>query len=277
MMTLTIVADDTPHPRQPGLSSRHGFSLHAKTQNLNILYDFGAAGSLAANAKALNIALEDVDTAVLSHGHYDHAGGIPDFLAANSRATIYCGPGAFEPRWSIDSGTPREIGAGFSPSEETLRRFSVLHALEKKDSFVLLPAAPGHYTRPAGNARMLSGPDGSRLHDDFTDEVSLVLQGRSGLVLVSGCSHRGILNIAEQVKTYCPDCPLSALIGGLHLIDEEESDETLEATARQLKELCPEARIFTGHCTGQKAFDALRSVFGSRLEGLHVGKVLDIP
>ena len=275
-MTLTILAENHPHPEMSGLKSDHGFALHAQLEDSALLYDFGAEDTLLPNSKALGIDLSMIDTAILSHGHYDHADGIGDFLDHNDKAMIHHGRGAFQPRWSISKGSPREVGIKVIPTEEVVKRLTVVDSRIDKKTFVILPAATGHNRRPAGNAALLAGPEGNRLQDDFTDELTLVLRNPDlgGLVVVTGCSHRGILNIIDQIKTYCPECPIRALIGGFHLLDDKESQESLEAIGERMKKDLADTRIITGHCTGDESAAALQKIIGRELEILHVGMVI---
>ncbi len=273
-MTLTVIAEDHQNPEMPDLQSDHGFSLLADINDQQILYDFGSADSLENNSRILGIDLEKVDRAFLSHGHYDHSGGMEAFLKANSRATITHGRGAFQPRWSVGSGAPKDVGISMIPTDKVVDRLTAVDTMVVEDSYVILPAAPGHHERPAGNERLLAGPEGSRLPDDFTDELILALKTEDGLVVVSGCSHRGILNIVDQVKTYCPKCPIRALIGGFHLVDKYESEENIVRIAEKLKEALPQSRIFTGHCTGDKAMGILSERLGGQIQQLHVGMKL---
>lgn len=273
-MTLTILAEDNVNPDHPELKSDHGFSLLADTGEIRLLYDFGAEGTLLANSRMLDVDLGTVDTAVLSHGHYDHADGMEDFLSVNTKATIHHGRGAFHPRWSISKGSPRDVGISLIPTEKIVSRLAVIDSLTDSRSYTVLPAASGHRGRPAGNASLLSGPEGNRLQDDFTDELTLVLRNSKGLVVVSGCSHRGILNIIDQVKAYCSDCPIQALIGGFHLIDKDENEESLIAIGKRLKKDLPDTRIITGHCTGKKAAATLEETMGRSIERMHAGMVL---
>ena len=275
MITLTVVAENSPHPDRTDLVADHGFAALAELDDQTLLYDFGPEGSLTANAHALGIDLASVDVAVLSHGHHDHAGGLGAFLSANDRATVYHGRGAFHPRWSISGGPPKEIGVPLIPTEDVVARLRAVDLLDDRDKYVLLPAAPGYHPKPKGNGALLTGSAGARLQDDFTDEVTVVLRGPDGLVVLTGCSHRGILNIAEQVRTYCPDCPVSAVIGGFHLRDGQESEDEVGHIGEALDDKFPDARIITGHCTDKHAAGVIHEVFGDRYEGLHVGKVME--
>ena len=273
-MTLTVLAEDHENPDLPELDSEHGFSLLIDQNSSRILYDFGAKDSLRNNARHLGIDLGTVDTAILSHGHYDHADGMEYFLKENEKATIFHGRGAFHPRWSISRGTPRDVGVSMIPTDDVVRRLAAIDGLQDRDSFVILPAAPGHRARPRANARLLAGPEGNRLQDDFTDELTLVLRTGDGLVVVTGCSHRGILNIVEQVKTYCPECPVRALVGGFHLLDKEEDDDGIREIAKRMKKDLSDTRIITGHCTEGGTAAVLEESLEQPVERLKVGMTL---
>ena len=273
-MTLTILSENSSNPENPGLKAEHGLAVHVALDGYSILYDFGPKGTLLPNSEKLGISLETVSMGILSHGHYDHAGDLEAFLQVNDKARVYYGRNAFSPRWSISKGSPRDAGLPMKKDSDFADRLSVVKVLDKRDDFVILPAAPGFWARPTGNALLLAGSEGERLQDDFVDELTLVIHGKKGLVVLTGCSHRGILNIVDQVKTYCPKCPVSALIGGFHLVDKEESEENLRNIASRLATSLPESLIYSGHCTGKKAVDILAETFGDRYENMYVGKVM---
>lgn len=273
-MTLTILSENTANPQYPDLKVEHGLAIHVEMEGYRFLYDFGPKGTLVPNSRILGIKLEDVDEAVLSHGHYDHGGDLESFLEINKTAPVYHGRDAFVPRWSISEGSPREVGLPSVPKETLEGRLSVAEKLDDRDAFIILPAAPGHRAKPKGNSLLLAGPAGDRLQDDFVDELTLVIRGNDGLVVLTGCSHRGILNIVDQVRTYCPDCPITALIGGFHLRDGEESEKEVARVCSRLAHSLPETRVFSGHCTENTAGRVLRDTFSDRYEKLFTGMVM---
>ena len=271
-MTLTALVEDRANPDNPALSAITGFALHAALEDTSILYDFGDSGALMPNADALGIDLADVDTAVLSHGHHHHSGGLDAFLERNTKAAVLHGRGAFLPRWRIKGGPARDVGVSLNLSGDVVHRLQAVDSLDNRGSFVILPAAPGFQGRPADNTSLLAGPRGSRLPDDFTDELTLMLPSESGLVVVTGCAHRGILNIADQIAAYFADQKVAALIGGFHLLDEQESEDDLRRLAGKLAGILPEARIIAGHCTESRAVDVFGDIFGERFSTLCVGR-----
>lgn len=273
-MTLTVLSENTANPQYPDLKVKHGLAVHVELDDYRILYDFGSKGTLVPNSRILGVKLEEVNEAILSHGHHDHGGGLESFLKINKTATVYHGRDAFAPRWSISKGAAREVGLSFTPGGPLVERLSVVDKLDDRDAFIILPAAPGHWAKPKGNSLLLAGPAGERLQDDFVDELTLVIRGSEGLIVLTGCSHRGILNIVEQVKTYCPDCPITALIGGFHLRDGEESETDVAAVCSHLAESLPESRIFSGHCTEEKAGKILADTFTDRYRKLYSGMIM---
>jgi len=275
---LTILSENSPDPKNPRLKFGHGLAVHVEVNGKSILYDFGHGGTLISNAEELGIRLEDVDTAILSHGHYDHSGDMGEFLQINSKALIYHGRDAFSPRWSISKGSPRDIGVPpelIKMQKNLQERFSLVKDLNDQEEFVILPAAPGLRRKPSGNSLLLAGPEGERLQDDFVDELTLVIRDDEGLVVLTGCSHRGILNIVDQVKAYCNKCPIRALIGGFHMRDKEESDENIQYIAAQLAESLPESTIYSGHCSEHKAVGILEKTFGKRYGKMYTGRILN--
>ncbi len=277
-MTLTILSEDSPNPKNPELKSGHGLAIHVSVKGISLLYDFGPGGTLIHNSEKLGIRLEDVDVAILSHGHYDHSGDIKTFLEVNSKAVIYHGRDAFTPRWSISNGSPREVGIPAEIRElrdEKPERFALINDLYDREDFVILPAAPGLHSKPSGNSLLLAGNEGERLQDDFVDELTLVIRGEKGLVVITGCSHRGILNISEQIKAYCSKCSVNALIGGFHLRNKEESEENIRFIAGQLAESLPDSRIYSGHCTESNASSILGKTFGKRYGKMYTGRILE--
>ena len=274
-MTLTVLAENTANSENPRLKPKHGLSVHVSINDINVLYDFGPPGVLLHNARELGIKLEDVDIAVLSHGHLDHGGGIQEFIGINTKAVILHGRDAFIGRWSIRNSVPGSIAIPAEIRDNAAERFREVR--EKSfpyPEFVLLPATPGPYPRPADNGNLLSGNSGERLPDQFDDELTMGLRGEKGLVVLTGCSHRGILNIVNQVKVYCPKCSITGLIGGFHLRDGIEKPETIRKISKQLLADLPDAVLHTGHCTEPGAMQILKESWGDRVQGIPVGKTI---
>lgn len=250
----------------PQLRTEHGLSLLIECAGKRILFDTGATSAFAENASLLGLHLDSVDAAVISHGHYDHGGGIQRFLQLNSHASVWVSPHAFHPHFNAsgkDIGLPAELAA----HERICVASKPIHELYEGIS--LHSAAPLPCTYPAEGAGMKTIIDGQRVADDFRHEQYLLLREGPQRILISGCSHRGILNIAPYFR---PD----VLIGGFHFMKADVATDAprLNRAADLLLEL--PTRYYTGHCTGEAAFRLLKTRMGERLQAFRTGDVLNI-
>lgn len=247
------------------LCCEHGLSLYIETGRRKLLFDAGQTADFAENAKRMGVELSRVDTAVLSHGHYDHSGGFAAFRSLNPHAPVYASSYAFG---AFYNGTEKYIGV--DPDFKNLPGL-VLSCGEADlgDGITLY----------AGNIPLPRGIESYGLHvrtnsrllpDDFCHEQYLLIREGEKKVLFSGCSHRGILNIAEYFR---PD----VLVGGFHFMKLDpvgEGKKVLEAAAQSLLEL--NCIFYTGHCTGLAQYDFLKERMGEKLHYLAAGSVLDL-
>lgn len=248
------------------LAAEHGLSLYIETEKHHILFDTGQTDAFARNAELLGIDLSLVDTAVISHGHYDHTGGLLRFLSLNDRAPVYVQRKAFKRHKASDG---REIGMDRSlesnprivPTDDLLmldENLWLCTCNDKERPF------PSH----SGNLLMLRGED--FVQDDFCHEQYLCLRENGRLIVVSGCSHKGILNIVHWLR---PD----VLIGGFHFMSlpmDKNGPDELDAAARTLSAFPTE--YYTCHCTGKAQFDYLKQKLGNRLHYLAGGTSSEI-
>lgn len=227
--------------------TEHGLSLYIETENHKILFDMGQSCLFAENAAALGIDLSTVDMAVLSHGHYDHGGGLKTFLGINRKAPIYLNRHAFEPHYH---GTEKYIGLDtaladnerliFTDDTTVLAQGLTLYACAKKE-----PAKQQHNPESSG-LNVLE--NGKFLPEDFRHEQYLLVEEQGKKVLFSGCSHKGILGIADRFR---PD----VLIGGFHF-SKLPLDDTLKNFAEYLGTFHTE--YYTCHCTGKEQFKFMK-------------------
>lgn len=243
---------------RPDLTAEHGLSLYLETGSKKILFDAGQSSGFADNAERLGVDLSAVDFAVLSHGHYDHGGGLKCFREVNPTAPIYLSCYAFHHHCNASG---KEIGL-----EKNLQQAEPLAFVED-----VLKIAPG-LTLYSCNDRVrefptdTSGMTANGEPETFRHEQYLLVREGEKRILISGCSHKGILNI---VRWFQPDI----LIGGFHFMKIQD-EAVLKAAAEALLQYS--TVYYTGHCTGEAQFAYLKAIMGDRLHRIQTGAVLEI-
>lgn len=244
-----------------GFAYEHGLSLYIETEKMRILFDSGQSGAFADNAVKLGIDLGKVDVMILSHGHYDHSGGIGRFLELNNMAPVYISSKAFGMHYNAED---RYIGV-----DEELKnssRFVFVDDYEEiGEGITLYGADKINAVTPIDSAGLKIKAPSGMIPDTFRHEQYLMIEENDHKVLISGCSHNGILNIMETMK---PD----VLLGGFHFM--KKSVEEVKAPADKLMEY--DTKYFTCHCTGLEQFDCMKQIMGDRLSYLSAGRVIEV-
>lgn len=263
MKLITLMENTTDREE---LSAEHGLSLYIEACGKKILFDAGQTDAFAENADKLGVDLQQVDLAILSHGHYDHSGGLMRFLERNTRAKLYVHQDAFKPHFN-------STGSYIGPDPALLETGRVVFnpgLLELAPGLTLtdFSAAPRHY--PLDSAGLQMEQDGRLLPEDFRHEQYLLIREGEKTLCISGCSHKGILNITKWAD---PD----VLVGGFHFmnIDPQGAEKPrLDEAARVLLE--SKATFYTGHCTGLAPYAYLKKQMGDRLHYISTGIVIEI-
>ncbi len=243
MARLTILIENTK-PEGSRLVAEHGLSFLVETSQTRFIFDCGHTGAAFDNAKLLGVDLRGIKFAVLSHSHYDHAGGFPKLLDVATIETLYTGENFWEPKFSLDSYR----GCGFDKKLLTAR--GIEHRICRDeialdDTAWLVGNFKRRYDFETIPKKFLRGDN--KTPDDFSDEIVLVLREGDGLAVVTACAHVGVLNIVADVRERLAR-PIVSVIGGLHL-----SSATHDRIARTLDELrlLGVKKILPCHCSGE--------------------------
>lgn len=241
-MKITSLLENTTSDAR--FKTEHGLSLYIETDGHKILFDMGQTDLFAVNAEKLGISLEEVDIAVLSHGHYDHGGGLKKFLEINRKAPVYMSRYAFEPHYN---GTEKYIGLDVSLAENERLIFTGAET-EIGDGLTLYSCNEHARNHNLGSFGLKMKQNEEFVPDDFRHEQYLLIEEHGRRVLISGCSHKGIMDITEW---FAPD----VLIGGFHF-SKLPLDEKLAGYAKFLDGF--ETEFYTCHCTGVEQYEFMR-------------------
>lgn len=260
----------------PDFVCEHGLSFYIETENRRLLFDMGQTNLFLKNAEALGIDLSKVDTAFVSHGHYDHGGGLAAFLDVNDHAPVYVHEKAFEPHFSHKPEGIRDIGLDTAlETNPRLRRVAGVTQID--DRLTLFSDITGADCVPSGNRTLYERENGQYVPDRFAHEQSLIVREGDKAVLFTGCAHRGVVNICARAKALLGRDP-DVVVGGMHLFSpssgKSEPDEKIRAVASHLAQT--DSRYYTCHCTGPHAYDVLRGTLGERIAFLSAGSIVAI-
>jgi 7,8-dihydropterin-6-yl-methyl-4-(beta-D-ribofuranosyl)aminobenzene 5'-phosphate synthase len=269
---ITCIVDDRA-PAGAGLKAEHGASFLIESEDQGVLFDTGqSAAVLLQNLDALGFDPARIDALVISHGHDDHTGGLPALLDHAPGIPLHAHPDLFRPRFRKTDTGPRHVGPA-------LDREALAAVLDLRLSAEPSEVIPGVWTsgeivrrpEPEGRSPYHVVRDGHAWRaDPYGDDLSVVLKTGSGLVLVCGCCHAGLLNTLAHVRRTFGQDPV-AVLGGTHLVNADTP--TMERVVDQLQGYGPPS-LWLGHCTGQRGFLILKAAFGDAVGLFQVGSAI---
>ncbi len=282
-MQVTALIENEKSDGCDHLQSEHGLSLHIKTSGLNVLFDTGSSGAFVDNATALGIDLSEVDFAVLSHQHYDHGGGLRRFFDVNPTAAVHLRDCAIDDRYFKALVVLKHpIGLDRTIVDHYPDRFRrVTGSVEVAPGVWIITEIDTSHPLPKGNQRLFVDDCGTLTPDPFDHELVMVIKEDDGMVIFSGCSHSGILNMVDTATTRFPGTPIKAVFGGFHLVGLPQFN-TMAASRDEVQAIAGEmmdrvdGTVFTGHCTGKKATIVLAKVMGNRLRSFSTGAAVEV-
>ncbi|MGI6726447.1 MAG: MBL fold metallo-hydrolase [Christensenellales bacterium] len=273
-MKITILSENTTADER--LECEHGLSVLVQMQNAVILFDTGCGGMFIRNAQKLGIDLAQVTHVILSHGHYDHAGGIPEFLSMNKTASVYMRKESLSPVFAVRArGEAEYIGVPQELADSNRLVFS-------RDGMTIAPGVTlySDFTRsesiPETNRGLMRTEQGQLVPDDFIHEQAAGFVQGSQSLLLTGCSHHGIINIMRDYHQKTGGFP-DFVLGGFHLHSHtrgKAEDHLIRHTAEYLAGT--PSTYLTCHCTGQPSYDALKQLLGEQLQYASAGQTLSL-
>ncbi len=262
MIRITVLNDN--RLCDPLLACEHGLSLYIESGDRRILFDTGNTDLFLRNAGKLGIRPEEADVIVLSHGDYDHTGGLRYLpggqkLLAHPACTsfrISRARGTFAGMPIEEAELKRKYRTGFSAAPADLGgNITFLGEIERKldfegKSFPMIDREGRTYPCP--------------------DDSGLMIETSEGLIVISGCAHSGICNTVEYAKKLSGRTKVRAVLGGFHLLS---MDETAQKTLDYMRENVE--RVYLAHCTADEVCEAFRTQLPDRTEVLGAGRVLE--
>lgn len=268
MKIVTLLENE---PGTAGIPGEHGLGLYVETGRHRLISDTGASDLTWQNARALGIDVSLTDTIIISHGHYDHAGGVMTLASLAPCADIYMRRGSDGDFFHGDKYI------GIDKRIISLPRLCLTDGNTViDDELFLFTGTDGKRPIPEGNRELTELKNGVKSPDVFDHEQYLVITENGRRTLISGCAHNGILNILDRYHDLFGEYPYR-VISGFHMMNKNgltESDISLiRETARELSSL--PTLFYTGHCTGEPAYLIMKEIMGDNLFRIRSGDVIE--
>ncbi|AZL83636.1 MBL fold metallo-hydrolase [Aliivibrio salmonicida] len=281
-MILTSLIDNTRLNNRTDLAIERGLSIHASTMGKSILFDAGSSEAFCDNATLLNVDISNVDAAVISHRHHDHCNGVTHFLDRNSKAPVYFRE-CEETNYLFKTfGFKNNVGINKQLLVKGASRLTFVNQMtEISPNIFIITDLSNKYAKSKGNQYLFTESDGCCKPDSFDHELLLVVKENDGLIVFTGCAHSGVLNMIDTAISHFPNTKIKAVVGGFHLVGLPLFN-SIGGTKKQIEEIgesilnYPIDKLYTGHCTGMKAYHILKGVLGDRLEYFPTGRSITI-
>ncbi|MFO7983198.1 MAG: MBL fold metallo-hydrolase [Desulfuromonadales bacterium] len=273
---LTILCENTVS-KPIAAVAEHGFSCHIETPTGSYLFDTGQGLGIARNARSLYKDLRNLSAIILSHGHYDHVGGLADVLQQSGPIDVHSHGRIFDERYWSGRQSRRFIGIPHRrPYLESLGARFRWHRdfTQIAPGIYLTGEIPRITSFETGDPCMVKiEPSGQSVPDSFIDDLAMVIDSPKGLVVLLGCAHAGTINTLEWIATNLPDRPVHTILGGTHL--SKAGDDQMEATLDALEKFAFK-RLGVSHCTGLPRAAQMQERFKGRFFFAGIGTELEV-
>jgi 7,8-dihydropterin-6-yl-methyl-4-(beta-D-ribofuranosyl)aminobenzene 5'-phosphate synthase len=251
------------------LTAEHGLSIYIDTGSKKLLFDTGLSSNFMVNAQKLGIDIKEIDCVIISHGHFDHTGGLYAFLEKNDKAKVYIKQEAFVPKHRSDGSF---IGVEYRAEALDGRVTFVNQTCEIDNGVFIVADIPVKNPADTHYEKLKITRNGTLHNDEFEDELFLALISNNKLNIVSSCSHRGITNIVARAREIF-DLPLNLILGGFHT---KECSNEQHAEILQYIQRTEPAMIGVCHCTGVDEFARLQNQSSCKVFYNYTGNVISV-